>query len=220
LPYEKVNAPARPRVCVIDSTEVGLAYARLDDCRFDVMGSLPALEQLTPRIASTYDAILVGCTERVLSSPAFRGRVQHLGRTAKLIAVVPSPTADAGARAAGLGFMGLVAREVPPRALERTVAAVRHGESAFPRGVMNALIHLVGRLSTGGLGGPTLTPRQAQIVELIAQGATDREIASMLRISESTAHKHVQNALRRLNARTRSQLVAAARQPVFPRMFG
>lgn len=209
-------------MCVIDSKEVGLAYARLDDCRFELMGSLPSLAQLTPRTASTYEAILVGCTERLLMSPAFRGRVQHLGRTAKLIAVISAPTADAGAQAASIGFIGLVAREVQPRALERTVAAVLHGESAFPRDVMNALVHRIGRLSAGGLGGtggPALTPRQGQVVELIAQGATDREIAITLRISESTAHKHVQNALRRLNARTRSQLVAA-RQPLFPGAFG
>jgi len=58
----------------------------------------------------------------------------------------------------------------------------------------------------------SLTPRQQQIVDLIAQGATDREIAARLRISESTAHKHVQNALRRSKTKTRSQLVAVARQ--------
>ena len=184
------------------------------------MSSLPGLEQLTPRIANAYDIVLVGCSEVLLASPAFRERVQRLGRTAKLIAVMPSPSSETGARAAGLGFIGLVASDVAPRALERTVAAVLNGESAFPRGVTNALVHLVGRLATGGVGARALTPRQGQIVELIAQGATDREIANMLRISESTAHKHVQNALRRLNARTRSQLVAAARQPLFPRLFG
>jgi non-specific serine/threonine protein kinase len=73
------------------------------------------------------------------------------------------------------------------------------------------LLRLIGEpraAMPGGAGVATLTPRQQEIVDLIAQGATDREIASRLRISQSTAHKHVQNALRRLGARTRSQLVA------------
>jgi DNA-binding CsgD family transcriptional regulator len=48
-------------------------------------------------------------------------------------------------------------------------------------------------------------------VTLIAQGATDAEIATLLNISRSTAHKHVQNARRRLRAKTRGQLVAASR---------
>jgi len=213
---------ARPRVCVIDSREVGLAYARLDECRLDVMGSLPSLSQLTAATASTYDAILVGCTERLLLSPPFRTRAHQLSRAARLIALMASPTAEAGAQAASLGFVGLVSCDVTPRALERTIAATALGESAFPRTVLNGLVQMVSRLSSTRLGAYSdvaLTPRQEQIVELIAQGATDREIASFLQISQSTAHKHVQNALRRLNAKTRSQLVASARQPAFRGSF-
>ena len=222
-PPKKRSGAARPRICVIDSKEVGLAYARIDECRVDIMGSLPSLAQLTPRLAGTYDAILVGCTERMLLSPAFWARARQLTRTARLIAIVPTPTPDAGAQAARLGFAGLVSREVNPRALERTIAAALHGENAFPRSVLRALVQVVSRLSASRSslsGEASLTPRQGQIVELIAQGATDREIALLLRISQSTAHKHVQNALRRLHAKTRSQLVAAARQPLFPGSLG
>jgi len=186
------------------------------------MGSLPNLAPLTPRIAGRFDVILVGCTERLLMTPAFRARAHQISRTARLIAVVPMPTPDAGAQAASLGFAGLVARDVSPRALERTIAAAIRGESAFPRSVLDGLVQMVSRLAGPRPAGgkPALTPRQGQIVELIAQGATDREIATALRISQSTAHKHVQNALRRLNAKTRSQLVASAREPVFPGSFG
>jgi DNA-binding NarL/FixJ family response regulator len=222
-PRRKQSGSGRPRICVVDSKEVGLAYARLDECRVDVMGSLPSLTQLSPKVAAAYDAILVGCSERLLLSPAFRARAHQLSRTARLVAVIPSPTSNVGAQAAGLGFAGLVSREVTPRALERTIAAAIQGESAFPRSVLNGLVQMMSRFSTtrsGAAGAAALTPRQEQIVELIAQGATDREIALLLRISESTAHKHVQNALRRFNAKTRSQLVASARQPVFPGSFG
>jgi len=220
----KQSRSACPRICVIDPKDVGVAYARLDECVVEVMGSLPSFAQLDPQIASTYDAILVGCTERLLLTPAFRTRVHQLSRSARLIAVIPSPTPDAGAQAASLGFAGLVSKDVTPRAMDRTITAVVHGESAFPRSVLSALVQMVSRLSAGRVGPPAesaLTPRQGQIVELIAQGATDREIATLLRISQSTAHKHVQNALRRLKAKTRSQLVASARQPVaFPGRFG
>ena len=102
------------------------------------------------------------------------------------------------------------------------IAATALGESAFPRTVLNGLVQMVSRLGStrfGPYSDVALTPRQEQIVELIAQGATDREIAAVLQISQSTAHKHVQNALRRLNAKTRSQLVASARQPAFRGSF-
>jgi DNA-binding NarL/FixJ family response regulator len=207
---------------VIDSKEAGSAYERLDECAIEVMGSLPSLALLTERSASSYDAIVVGCTERLLLSPAFRARVRKLTPEARLIAVMTSPTVENGAQALALGFAGLAARDITPKALERTIAAATRGESAFPRGVVNALLESASRFafrSVGRKGEPALTPRQDQIVDLIAQGATDREIAGILRISQSTAHKHVQNALRRLNAKTRSQLVAAARRPVFPGGF-
>jgi len=207
---------------VIDSKETGPAYERLDECRVDVMGSLPSLAQLTPHAASAYDAILVGCNERLLLSPTFRSRVRRLAANARLIAVMTTPSVGAGAQAAALGFAGLASSEISPRALERTIAAASRGESAFPRGVLNALVAAVARLTPqrpARAGELRLTPRQDQIVELIAQGATDREIASILRISQSTAHKHVQNALRRRNARTRSQLVASMRRTVFPGSF-
>jgi len=206
-PHGFESASARPRLCVIDAKDIGPAYARLDECRVEVMCSLPSLAQLTRHGALGYDAILVGCTQRLLLSPS-----------ARLIALMASPSVDAGAQAAALGFVGFASRDVTPKALERIVAAATRGESAFPRGVLNALLTALARapqrLSHGGERG--LTPRQDQVVELIAQGSTDREIAGILLISESTAHKHVQNALRRLNARTRSQLVAAARRPIFP----
>jgi len=218
-PGEARSNSARPRVCVVDSKEIGLAYARLDECRIDVMGVLPSLAQLTPKIAHGYDAIIVGCTERMLLSPAFRARAQPLSRAARLVAVLPSPSPDAAAQAANLGFAGLIAREVLPRAFERTIVAAVRGEFAFPRSVLKVLMNPFGRLGSaqsGPSGAGSLTPRQGQIVELIAQGATDREIAGTLRISQSTAHKHVQNALRRLKAKTRSQLVAAVRQTLAP----
>jgi len=204
---------------VIDSKEIGAAYARLDECAVEVRGYLPSLAQLNPRTASGYDAIIVSCTERLLLSPAFRSRVRKLTPSARLIAVMASPTVDNLTQALALGFAGLASRDVTPKALDRTIAAASRGESAFPRGVLSALLETVSQFAVrvpGRIGGPSLTPRQDQVVELIAQGATDREIAAVLQISQSTAHKHVQNALRRLNAKTRSQLVAAARRPVYP----
>jgi len=112
--------------------------------------------------------------------------------------------------AARIGFHGFIAREVGPEALTRTVSAVAHGEVAFPRATLASLLQMLSFLPLPRSDAPTsLTPRQQQIVDLIAQGATDREIAARLRISESTAHKHVQNALKRTQTKTRSHLVAA-----------
>jgi LuxR family quorum-sensing system transcriptional regulator CciR len=57
------------------------------------------------------------------------------------------------------------------------------------------------------LRGPQLTPRQRDCVVLVAQGKSDWEIGQLLGISESTVHKHIEDAKRRFAVSTRIQLV-------------
>jgi DNA-binding NarL/FixJ family response regulator len=57
---------------------------------------------------------------------------------------------------------------------------------------------------------PTLTPRQKQILHLITQGYTSREIAEQLRISVQTVEVHRFNLMRRLEVRNVAQLIRQA----------
>lgn len=53
-----------------------------------------------------------------------------------------------------------------------------------------------------------LTPRQVEVIELIATGAGDKEIADKLEISVETVDFHVREILLRLKAKTRAHAVA------------
>jgi DNA-binding NarL/FixJ family response regulator len=203
------------RLCVVDSPELGAAYPRLNECALDVMALVPSVDQVSVSLLHEYDAALIGCSATELEDAAFQVHIARLVRIIPGIAVVAGGADPA--TAARIGFHGLVRRDVSPEALTRTVRAVSQGEIAFPRAAVAGLFKLLSLLPLSISRGEepvALTPRQHQIVDLIAQGATDREIAAHLRISESTAHKHVQNALRRSKTKTRSQLVAVARQSV------
>jgi len=57
---------------------------------------------------------------------------------------------------------------------------------------------------------PALTPRQKQILHLITQGYTSREIAEQLRISVQTVEVHRFNLMRRLEVRNVAQLIRQA----------
>jgi non-specific serine/threonine protein kinase len=57
---------------------------------------------------------------------------------------------------------------------------------------------------------PRLTPRETEVVELIARGATDHEIADALVITDNTAHAHVRNILTKLSLQSRVQVAAWA----------
>ena len=58
--------------------------------------------------------------------------------------------------------------------------------------------------------GIDLTEREIQVVSLIAQGRTEREIAEQLSISQSTVHFHAEQSRRKLGARNRAHLAALA----------
>jgi DNA-binding NarL/FixJ family response regulator len=60
---------------------------------------------------------------------------------------------------------------------------------------------------------PTLTPRQREVLELVAQGMTNREIAQALHISPDTVKYHVSNVLERLHVQSRYELAGYTLDP-------
>jgi DNA-binding NarL/FixJ family response regulator len=97
---------------------------------------------------------------------------------------------------------------------EDTVAAVRRviaGEAVSPPCLCHHLFEFVARTTREGsmilnqrlcnrLG---LTPRQQQLIALLARGFTNKEIAESMRLSEFTVKNHVHRIMRRLNAQSR-----------------
>lgn len=158
------------------------------------------------------DVLVVVCAERTLLTPALQAEIERVGRRVPRIAVIAKAGPEAAAYAARLGWHGFVPAEASAPAIARAMVAVSSGDLSFPASATRALVRALAQVAPlDDYAAAALTPRQRQIVTLIAQGATDVEIASLLQISRSTAHKHVQNARRRLHAKTRSQLVAASR---------
>ena len=64
----------------------------------------------------------------------------------------------------------------------------------------------------GGNGGAGLTPREAEVLALVAEGRTNRQIGEALFISEKTASVHVSRLLAKLGAANRGEAAAAARR--------
>lgn len=172
----------------------------------------PDLAGLDSQALVGSDVLVVVCAERTLLTPALQADVERVGRGVPRIAVIAGAGPEAAAYAARLGWQGFVAAESSAPAIARAMVAVSGGDLSFPASATRALVRALAQVAPlDDYAAAALTPRQRQIVTLIAQGATDAEIASILQISRSTAHKHVQNARRRLHAKTRSQLVAASR---------
>jgi DNA-binding NarL/FixJ family response regulator len=124
-----------------------------------------------------------------------------------VVVTISNDKSDA-ARALEAGAFGLLHTGLPATALRRAIAGALNGEPAYSRAALGEQIkaELTAAMRRHGA---QLTPRQREIVALIARGASDREIGGRLGIATSTAQKHVQGLLRRLDVPNRAAAVAA-----------
>jgi DNA-binding NarL/FixJ family response regulator len=110
------------------------------------------------------------------------------------------------------GASGYVLKSAIDRDLVEGCRAAMRGEPFFYAGAVRALIrdHLE-RVREGHiLSGDPLTERESEIVKLIAEGHTSREIAELLVISERTVERHRENILEKLDMRDRVELTRYA----------
>ncbi len=112
------------------------------------------------------------------------------------------------------GASGFLPSETEPRALIAAVRAVAAGEAAVSPAVVRRVISELAARPDPDLPGPEqldeLTPREREVMGLVAGGLSNEEIAEHLVISRATAKTHVSRALYKLHARNRAQLVTLA----------
>ena len=119
-----------------------------------------------------------------------------------------------------VGAVGFLSKSLSPDALARALRGFKRGES-LPMSsdvAQKVLGYFKGTpaepqppSAAAQQAETSLTPREQGVLELIAVGARDREIAERLIVTESTVKKHVQNILRKLHARNRAEAVARLR---------
>jgi DNA-binding NarL/FixJ family response regulator len=110
------------------------------------------------------------------------------------------------------GASGYVLKSVADRDLVEACRATMRGEPFIYAGAVRALVRAyLARVADGGdLPEDPLTPRESEIVKLIAEGNTTREIAQLLVISEKTVERHRANILEKLGMRDRVDLTRYA----------
>ncbi len=114
-------------------------------------------------------------------------------------------------RALRAGARAYLLKDCPHQEILSTIRAVHRGEKRIQPEVANALAtHSVD---------PALTDRELQVLTLLADGHSNREIARELRVHEDTAKGHVSNVLSKLGARDRTQAVMIAFKRGFFRLM-
>lgn len=111
--------------------------------------------------------------------------------------------------AAAQGAMATVRRSADTSALFAAIRTVAEGRTSFEPGTVEALAE------PRGEGAPQLTARETQVALLLAEGLSNKEIATALDISEPTVKKHVGQVLAKLGLQDRLQAgLYVARHPL------
>jgi len=109
-----------------------------------------------------------------------------------------------------LGATGYVRRTIAPSALANVVRAVAKGEPAIPRSLVRTLIDdyrdRPARRCVPARGGRgvDLTAREWEVLSLMRDGLSTREIADRLRISEVTVRRHISAVVKKLRVESRA----------------
>jgi DNA-binding NarL/FixJ family response regulator len=103
------------------------------------------------------------------------------------------------------GATGYLLKDAPTEELLRAVRAAHQGQSVLSPSVANRLIGQVRKPQRG-----TLSPREVEVLQLVADGTTNREAAAKLFISEASIKTHLLHIYAKLDVRDRASAVAEA----------
>jgi LuxR family transcriptional regulator, maltose regulon positive regulatory protein len=192
-----------------------LVHARIADGRLDAAAS--ALEELheIERLVGTAplracvdlaDGMLAAArSDHTRARPLLEDAVDRFERSGAPLETAQARTALAASLAA-LGRADAAEREAAA-ALDRLLELGADMDARRAREVLAA---------TGGGDGrsplPELTPRETEVLRLVAGGLTNAQIAERLVISDHTVHRHVTNLLRKLELPSRAAAAARAAQ--------
>nr|WP_306438280.1 response regulator transcription factor [Corynebacterium phoceense] len=104
------------------------------------------------------------------------------------------------------GAVGYLLKDAPPAELLAAVRSAADGDSALSPVVADRLMTRVRTPRT------SLTPRELEVLQLVAAGASNRQIGQDLMLSEATVKSHLVHIYDKLGVRSRTSAVAAARE--------
>lgn len=110
------------------------------------------------------------------------------------------------------GAAGYILKNTPPEELAFAIQAVHRGYTHLGPGLGEKIIAMIPNPQQENHISDLeqLTPRELEIAQLIAQGASNKEIADRLFISQKTVKNHITSILSRLNLRDRTQVAILA----------
>lgn len=137
---------------------------------------------------------------------------------ARIISLVPAHAQERVVDSIAAGSHGCVLEEASMQELEAAIERVVAGESFCSPRIVESMFNQLAQLGqqeasrNDDSSNVDLTPRELEVLELVAQDNTNKQIAERLSVSIYTVKNHVHNILNKLDVENRNQAVDHARQ--------
>ncbi len=126
---------------------------------------------------------------------------------APILVFGPSAELQLARAALQAGANGFLHAQMPPEQVVRALEVASKGEHVVPRELLKALAE-----AEAPVDPDILTPRQREVLELVAEGLSNAQIARRLFLTEFTVKQHLSKAYRLLGVRNRNQAASVLRK--------
>jgi len=185
-----------------------LLEAELD---YKVVGNCASATEALELLKSTpADLVLLDYDLGDEQGSSFLAESKRTGFTGKIL-MVTAGMSDAGTlRAMEGGASGIFLKHSPPAQLVEAIEKVMNGEVWLDSKAVRSLIAGANSKSDEQRTAQPLTPRERTVLKSVFEGLTNKEIASVLQVSESSVKAVLQQLFDKTGVRSRSQLVRIA----------
>ena len=157
------------------------------------------------------DVVIIDISMPLLNGLDCTRQLREAGCTAKILILTMHPDATLAQEALAAGASGYLLKSLPGSELKGALKEVLQGRTYLSPAVTRDVLEVMGRMTSIHENvWAHLTPRQREVLQLLAEGKSHKEIASILNISVKTAEYHKYAILGTLGLKTNAELVQYA----------
>ena len=211
-----MSPPATIRVLVADDQRVvreGLVLLLELLGGIEVVGAAADGEQAMALAADLRpDVVLMDLRMPRLDGVGATRRLRERDPGVRVIALTTYDDEHSVMEAVRAGARGYLTKDAGAEEIRQALEAVVRGEAAIDPAVQHHLLDALatGAPATAGTLPDGLTPREAEVLSLIAEGLSNAEIAHRLVVSEATVKSHINHLFTKIGVRDRAQAVTYA----------
>jgi NarL family two-component system response regulator LiaR len=162
------------------------------------------------------DVVLMDVVMPELDGIAATRRILKQNPEQVIVILTSSDDDEMGLLGLRAGAAGFLTKDLDVEVLPRALLGVLSGEAAISRRLSMRLVEYL-RRAPNGPGGlrpvkSPLTPREWEVIDLLAEAMTTDQIADTLVLSPETVRSHIKNILRKLDARSREEALVTAQR--------